>query len=755
MSSGYIDIPVSGGGPGAGVSSLNSMFGALTLLAGSGISIAATGAQELTITNTAGIVFPILAPDGDSVNPSYSFASDTDSGIFKNGDGNLSFTANAATRLTIDPGIVAITGDLNIAGDITANNFPLTGIANAFAAFDPSGDLYSAPGFSINSFSGGIDENITADVNNIAGNTNLNSTNLNLAILQDSPSDSWIAEFHQVNIDSTSSGFQFGSNGTALTMLNHQLNHTGISDIGGLSFINNNFTIGNGTDPIEFNGLSYSYGFGAVADNVTLAGPMQGYGFQFNVAAGATMGPFSSIRAFYDNVNINCAATNYSSYSAGPNIESMQNNCGYQGLQIGPNIDAFTGNSGATLVNLGGTFGDLDTGGFTAINVNSTIGEFTNGGGFNGLAIQPNIAMNNSYSVGLNIDMSNVTNYAGTASTLVVQDITYTVNAVGNNNAVTVEYRDTVTAGNEVAVFNNPHIVVSIQSGVSTATQVKVALDADPTISTSLATTITGTAGNAQVMQAETNLAGGTNPGQSPAARFVGDVSIDGALNFTGSLSIGALSAFAQKDLSTLVAGVNSIDQLITSPFLDDNMSISGSDLLGINTAMLLTLGDNATITTNFLGIAALGLPAVVDMGAGASVDLISGAVFALSLGGTGGGTIDEVNLCRALSIPNGVTTVTKLKGYAFDLPFGDPGVTTWGVYIEPACNNYMAGNLKIGTGADVATTSKALDVVGDVLVTGEMNASTVIAGNGATGTFTTVDLKTVTVTNGIITSIV
>ena len=82
----------------------------------------------------------------------------------------------------------------------------------------------------------------------------------------------------------------------------------------------------------------------------------------------------------------------------------------------------------------------------------------------------------------------------------------------------------------------------------------------------------------------------------------------------------------------------------------------------------------------------------------GSTIDRVYGALFALSLdAGAGGGTVDEVGLCKSLAIPNGVTTVNKLYGYLFDLPFGDPGTTTWGFYDRPGKNNYFAGNLLIG----------------------------------------------------------
>ena len=161
-----------------------------------------------------------------------------------------------------------------------------------------------------------------------------------------------------------------------------------------------------------------------------------------------------------------------------------------------------------------------------------------------------------------------------------------------------------------------------------------------------------------------------------------------------------------------------SIDTLITAPTVAANATITGTDLFSINTAMLLSIGDNASVTSSFLGYAALGLPAVLTMGTGSTIDRVSGAVFAVSLDVSGtGGTADILSLCRSLAIPNGVTTVNRLYGYEFDLPFGDPGTASWGFYEAPGVHNFFAGDLKIGTGGDTANAGYKLHVEGGGLL--------------------------------------
>jgi hypothetical protein len=99
---------------------------------------------------------------------------------------------------------------------------------------------------------------------------------------------------------------------------------------------------------------------------------------------------------------------------------------------------------------------------------------------------------------------------AAAAASLVVQDLTYTADAVGAaGNDITIAYVDTGTAGSEVVNVTGNAIEVEIESGVSTATQVKTAIDASAPASALISVAISGTAGDAQVTAAETNLAGG------------------------------------------------------------------------------------------------------------------------------------------------------------------------------------------------------------------------------------------------------
>lgn len=100
----------------------------------------------------------------------------------------------------------------------------------------------------------------------------------------------------------------------------------------------------------------------------------------------------------------------------------------------------------------------------------------------------------------------------GVFALLEVQDITYTAKAKGvAGNSITIAYADTAEAGSETVDVTGTDIVVGIESGVSTATQVKAAIDASPEALALIGAAITGTAGTAQVTAAEAPLADGAD----------------------------------------------------------------------------------------------------------------------------------------------------------------------------------------------------------------------------------------------------
>lgn len=574
----------------------------------------------------------------------------------------------------------------------------ITGSNGRLIYKDASGVVKSLQEVQVDISSGFEQLDIVRNLDDNASSFDIYRVNLSLEPLQSSPDESWNLFNNQISLDTALSGLDMGTTGPAFRFTINSINHAGTSDVGNIEFIQNNLNLGNGTDSIDVKGFSYLLGFGTVNANVHISNAIQGYGFQPNINAAASISTSTYIQAFYDSSNIGCTSPNYTSFNASPNINSIANSNNYSGLVVNPTILNFNGNAGATGLGIYGNWGAFGT-----------------SGGFKGLAISP-VMTNAHYAEGINVDMTNVGTYPGVASSLIIQDLTISFNAAGDNNAFQIRYVDDTTAGSETAALSGQLITVHIESGVSTATQIKAALEANLAFAGALSVVISGVGSNTQVAQAATNFINGVQPGYKKAAYLNGDVEITGSLTFGGALSIGQLNAFSSLALVNTGGNPQSIHSLISQPTVAANAVLTSADTLGVNTAALITIGDNASVATAFLGIAALGLPAVLSMGVGATVDKIYGALFALSLDASAtGGTVDEVGLCKAVAMPNGVTTVNNLYGFLFDLPFGQIATNTWGFYSRTTNHNYFGGDLLIGgtpiSDDIVSNTSVALEI--------------------------------------------
>jgi hypothetical protein len=686
--------------------------GVETLLATSGLSVPLTGSNvEVGGEIATGVINGLLATDRLLVKIVANVT-----GVGTDPDVTIDVQGTNYSRISI-PISQLTTVDLSSKQDvITANN-------NEFIYQNNSGVIEGLPGFTRSTVSGGKYTNLTFEPNNETGSIDIHQNLTNINPIANSDSLTVNLFNNQVAIDTTDAGFSLGEPGSGFRFHVNNMEHNGESDLGSIDFYNNNFSIGNGTDPIDVRGIGYSFGLGIVNANVTITGPLQGYGFQPQVHASASLDSSAYVVAFYDFADINCMVNGYTSINLSPSIADVNNNTNYSGINLNPTIDNFTGNASVNGIAVSGTYGDMGlTSSFVGIRVNPTISE-------------------GNYVAGLDVSMDNVTAYAGLQSSLTEQDLTFEFNAVGDNDNYTLEYTAGATAGAEVVSILGTDITVQIEDGVSTATQIKNAVDAIPQLVAAITTTISGVGSNTQDIFGPVNFSGGENPGQILAANLDGNVTISGSLSFGGALSIGKLSAFASQAVVTGSGNPETIHGLITNPTVAASANLTLADTIGINTAMLLTVGDNATVTTGFVGISALALPAVVTMGTGSTVDRITGGTFALSLdAGAGGGTIGNLELCRSVAIPNGSTAVTRLVGYKMDLPFGDPGTTSWGFYESPGINNYFAGNLLIGgtAGSDdtVTNSSVALEIKSTTkafmnarMTTTERNALTAVNG--------------------------
>lgn len=311
----------------------------------------------------------LIVGDGSAVTPAYGFASEpgNDTGMYWVAAGSIGWTSQGVHAMQLDAG-----GDLTLVGNIAAANYPLTGSADTFAGYDGSGVQYSLPGWALNGLDGAQVGQTYAPAGG-AGGSSLHTFGLNVEPTANSPDRQITLMAMNVDLDTASSGFTFGTNGNAARIFSLQFAHVGTGNSGEINFINNYFNLGNGTDPIDVNGISYSYGFGNINAGVTMSGNIQGYGFQPSVNASAVIDTGTAVIGFYENANFGCAVNSYISFQAGPTLASINNNNNYQGVIINPSITTFTGNAGFFGLVVTPTLGTLGTNGFQGVNVNPTI----------------------------------------------------------------------------------------------------------------------------------------------------------------------------------------------------------------------------------------------------------------------------------------------------------------------------------------------------------------------------------------------
>jgi hypothetical protein len=135
---------------------------------------------------------------------------------------------------------------------------------------------------------------------------------------------------------------------------------------------------------------------------------------------------------------------------------------------------------------------------------------------------------------------------SGVASSLVVQDLTYTA-AVRREagDLSTIAYTGGATAGAEVVTVNGTAITVQIEDGVSTATQVKTAYDLVAAALALATVAVTGTGATAQVVAAATPLAGGEDSEVNTSTEEITipahglNTGLKGQLTTTGTLPTG------------------------------------------------------------------------------------------------------------------------------------------------------------------------------------------------------------------------
>jgi hypothetical protein len=295
-------------------------------------------------------------------------------------------------------------------GSDTLSALAKIGQFNSFIKSDPTGELRDIPGWAINT-GGEIPEASQVSLNypaDGASNNNIaHNWNLNIEPSANSPTGNFTVHNINANLDNLSNGFNFGPGTQAGQVLNVGFNYQGNgSNYGAVAYLQMNSTVGNGTDPVTLDGISYVNGFANISANATINNGLQGYGFQPNVNASAISGSNLYGNAFYDFAQINIPIGSYSSLQASPTIEEIKNNNGFSGINVNPTINNHAGNANSTGISVAGTYSNFGTGGFTGVNINPTIPDLTNYGA--GLSVTGQSTTGTADWNGIQVNASNI-----------------------------------------------------------------------------------------------------------------------------------------------------------------------------------------------------------------------------------------------------------------------------------------------------------------------------------------------------------
>lgn len=259
------------------------------------------------------VPFPLNAPAGTLTAPSINFQ-DNDSGMWSNGDGNTSFSANGFLRMEVNQNQVDVIGPLDVTGNISAANFPPTGNANAFAGYDSLGALFTIPGWSFQDGSGALSAYISRDVTLDGG-----FTSYNFETAAEATADNLIG-INGINVD-----MHFDRNNTGADLQTiYGINSSARAE--GSGFVN--YVLGANIGAQGGNG------------NGGGVGSIQGAYFNSTLASGTTMSSNGSLNGIFVGIN-STSGTADNGYLFNGNVDSTNFTNNFNGIISSANNSTF------------------------------------------------------------------------------------------------------------------------------------------------------------------------------------------------------------------------------------------------------------------------------------------------------------------------------------------------------------------------------------------------------------------------------
>lgn len=492
----------------------------------------------------------------------------------------------------------------------------------------------------------------------------------------------------------------------------------GIYDEGGINLISSSFysrnksnvgfvtghqlnvDFGNGTDPIHGNNVTLYNANLNLHDNASFQSLA---GINLNFGASNTNSIIhGDVRGFSLFGQMQDIDGNFYGYQTGLNFRNLNSITSFQASpQISGNI-THSVNTFADFSNYNGDIGDNYYGVTIQPNINTV-------DGITGFNFTPNITLSRQNSYGLNVNMNNITGYPGVQASVVIQDLTLIARDFGSGgNSIQIDYANDGTAGSETATLVGNTITVHMQSGVSTATQIRTAFLANVVINANLIVNITGTGSNPQISETGAMLAGGIDKANIYAANLNGDVTINGSLQ-------------SQKNFTT---GIDTLQFVYGMSNIGGNFHVaSGHPIVGGQFGILNNFGIGIQIEDDVnpdstglnLGTSMVGILTQVGVAAGKTMDSLNFTATAASIP-FGSGNLTNVAMFRAIGlIPQGGTlNITNMYGFKIEALLSATSPTNcWGFFNDDGnADNYFAKNLAIGTlSKKVSNSSIALEI--------------------------------------------
>ncbi len=218
---------------------------------------------------------------------------------------------------------------------------------NAFIFSNASSDIVGYGDWSLDATTHMSNVQLFYQPNNLSQGPQAFNWNVNIDPLQDSPNDSITIFNMGANLDSSATGFDMGTAGNSVTLLNGGINYGGNGSIYGRTIHQNwNSGFGNGTDPVQVNGWSGMFqGFNAAA-NVTIDGNCSAYSANVSLDAAAITTANFSVSGFSETSQLPVDVYGYTGLTIQPSIATLKNTHNFNGSIINPNITTMEGNAG-------------------------------------------------------------------------------------------------------------------------------------------------------------------------------------------------------------------------------------------------------------------------------------------------------------------------------------------------------------------------------------------------------------------------